>query len=82
MENHLTRARYIMLRVSETHGCVVSISPKPCEGDGNGAGCHTNFSTKSVREKGGYDVIIKVCEAFGQVAAEHMPSTVKATTSA
>ena len=71
-----------MLRVSDTQGCVVSISPKPCEGDGNGARCHTNFSTKSMHEEGGYDVIIKVCEAFGQVAAEHTPSAVKATTSA
>jgi len=65
MGDHLTIARYIMLRVSELHGCVVSISPKPAEGDWNGAGLHTNFSTKSMREEGGYDVIIKVCEAFG-----------------
>merc|ERR1712216_829170 len=41
-------------------------------GDWNGAGCHTNFSTASMREKGGYDVIIKVCEAFGKVPAEHI----------
>merc|ERR1712151_1089172 len=72
MGDHLTMARYIMLRVSELHGCVVSISPKPADGDWNGAGCHTNFSTKSMRETGGYDVIIKVCEAFGQVAKEHI----------
>merc|ERR1711933_605288 len=72
MGYHLTMARYIMLRVSETHGCVVSISPKPADGDWNGAGCHTNFSVKSMRETGGYDVIIKVCEAFGKVAAEHI----------
>jgi len=72
MGDHLTMARYIMLRVSEHHGCVVSISPKPREGDWNGAGCHTNFSTKSMREQGGYGVIIKVCEAFGRVAREHI----------
>merc|ERR1719159_1062575 len=71
--DHMVMARYIMLRVTESHGCVCSFSPKPAKGDWNGAGCHTNFSTKSMREKGGYDVIIKVCEAFGKVAAEHIP---------
>jgi len=65
MGDHLTIARYIMLRVSEHHGCVVSISPKPADGDWNGAGCHTNFSTKPMREDGGYAEIIKACERLG-----------------
>jgi len=72
MGDHLTIARYIMLRVTEQHNCVCSFSPKPMEGDWNGAGCHTNFSVKSMREDGGYDVILQVCEAFGKVAAEHI----------
>ena len=33
------------------------------------AGCHTNFSRKSMREKGDLDVRIKVGEAFEKVAA-------------
>jgi len=70
--DHMTMARYIMLRVSESHDCVVSFDPKPAMGDWNGAGCHTNFSIKSIREDGGYAVIKKVCEAFGRVAAEHI----------
>merc|ERR1719229_1037351 len=61
-----------MLRVTEAHDVVVSIDPKPADGDWNGAGCHTNSSVDAMRKDGGYDVIIKVCEAFGKVAAEHI----------
>jgi len=70
--DHMVMSRYIMLRVSEGHGVVASFSPKPADGDWNGAGCHTNFSTKEMRMKGGYDAIITVCDAFGKVAAEHI----------
>jgi len=72
MGDHLSMARFIMLRVTESHGVICSISPKPMDGDWNGAGCHTNFSTEGMRQPGGYSNIIKVCEAFGPVAAEHI----------
>jgi len=72
MGDHLTMARYIMLRVTEAHNVICSISPKPKEGDWNGAGCHTNFSTAGMRAPGGYAEIIKTCEAFGPVAADHI----------
>jgi glutamine synthetase len=72
MGDHLTMSRYLMLRVTEGHECICSFSPKPRDGDWNGAGCHTNFSIKEMRAKGGYDTIIKVCDAFAKVAKEHI----------
>jgi len=72
MGDHLAMSRYIMLRVTELHDVVVSFDPKPAEGDWNGAGCHTNFSVAPMRAEGGYATIIKVCEAFAPVAAEHI----------
>ena len=58
--DHLWMSRYVMMRVCELFGVVVSFHPKPMLGDWNGAGCHTNFSTKVMREVegAGYDAII------------------------
>ena len=45
-------SRYILERICEESGLIVNWHPKPKEGDWNGSGCHTNFSTKTMREKG------------------------------
>jgi glutamine synthetase len=67
-------SRYIMNRVCETFGVVCSYEPKPIKGNWNGSGCHTNFSTKNMREaKDGYTkYIIPAIEKLGKKHAEHI----------
>lgn len=62
----------MLQRVCEDFGVIVSFDPKPISGDWNGSGCHSNFSTETMRQPGGYKAIIDAIEKLGKRHAEHI----------
>ena len=72
MSDDLWIARWLMEKICYKHGVTVSLDPKPIEGDWNGAGCHTNFSTRYMRGHGGDEFIFKACMDLDKVHKEHM----------
>jgi len=72
LADQLWVARWLLFRIAEDFRVFATLEPKPVLGDWNGAGAHTNFSTKAMREEGGWDVIIAACEALGKNVEEHV----------
>ena len=67
--------RYILNRTVELYGLSINYDPKPfikSTHEWNGSGGHVNFSTKPMREEGGYDIILDAVKRLETNHEKHL----------